>query len=170
MSCWRFLKFFRAAILKSTGGQQLLYCVFYYTRLIRKTLMIIHNSNDIWKKRFHNETMIFLLISILSYNVNKPQNDSFQIIGYEKTDEWYDDWQQVTANDNDWYTEWERMTGSDSEWHQVVQRVTTSGTMCNNDWQQVTTSEKELQRTTRSHSKWYWVVISAKPPFLRIRE
>ena len=76
----------------------------------------------------------------------------------------------MSANDNDWYTEWERMTASDSEWQQVVQRVTASGTICDNDWQQLTTSDKELKRTTRSHSKWYWVVISAKPPFLRIRE
>ena len=46
----------------------------------------------------------FLLnFSVLSYNVNKSQEDSFQLNGYKKTDEWYIDWQRMTANDNDWY-------------------------------------------------------------------
>ena len=39
-------------------------------------------------------------------------------IVYKKTDEWYNEWQQVTTNDNEWYNEW--------------QQVTTSGTMNEN--------------------------------------
>ena len=37
---------------------------------------------------------------------------------YKKTDKWYNEWQQVTKNDNEWYNK--------------LQQVTTSGTMNEN--------------------------------------
>ena len=46
------------------------------------------------------------------------------------------EWQRVTANDNEWYNEWQR----------VVQRVTTN----DNEWQRVTTNDYEWQRVTKS--------------------
>ena len=43
------------------------------------------------------------------------------MIVYKKTDEWYIDWQQMTASDNEWYNELQRMTtrgaASDKEWY-----------------------------------------------------
>ena len=64
--------------------------------------------------------------------------------------------------------EWQRMTANDNEWQGTVQRVTTSGTTSDNEWQQVatndskwqrvvhrvTTSDKEWQRMAMSDSEW----------------
>ena len=76
------------------------------------------------------------------------------------------EWQRVTANDNEWYNEWQwvkttgatsgnrwqRMTKSDSEWQQMTtndnewQRMKTSGTMNENEWKRISASKKE----------WFW--------------
>ena len=33
-------------------------------------------------------------------------------IVYKKTDEWYNEWQQVTTNENEWYNKWQQVTTS----------------------------------------------------------
>ena len=33
------------------------------------------------------------------------------------------EWQRMTASDNEWYNEWQQVTASDNEWQRVVQRV-----------------------------------------------
>ena len=53
------------------------------------------------------------------------------------------EWQRVTANDNEWYNEWQRMTMSDNEWYNEWQRVTASDTVSDNTWQQMAMSESE---------------------------
>ena len=50
------------------------------------------------------------------------------------------EWQRVTANDNEWYNEWQQMTMSDNEWY--------------NEWQRV------IQWVTTRDNKWQWVRVS----------
>ena len=58
------------------------------------------------------------------------------------------EWQWVTANDNEWYNKRQRVTTNDNEWYDnewqgVVQQVATSGTASDNEWQRVTTYDNE---------------------------
>ena len=128
-----------------------------------------------WRLR-NNPIVLFTLLRII----------------YKKTDEWYIEWvqqvqqvQQVTTCDNEWYNEWQRMTANDNEWQRVTtsdatsenewynkwQRVTTSGkrmTTNGNEWQRMTTSgttsnkewQRAMQRVTTSDIKWQWVTVS----------
>ena len=64
---------------------------------------------------------------------------------------WYNEWQRMTANDNEWYTT------NDNEWYNEWQRITADGS----EWQRMTTSDKndnEWQGMTRSgktnENKW----------------
>ena len=72
----------------------------------------------------------------------------YRLIVSKKTDEWYIEWQRVTASG----------TTSDNEWQRVVQRVTTSGKTSYNEWQRVTTSHNEWQRVAKSDKEWQRVV------------
>ena len=54
------------------------------------------------------------------------------MIVYKKTDEWYIEWQRMTASDNKW------------------QRVTTS----ENEWQRVRASDNEWKRETKNYNEW----------------
>ena len=60
---------------------------------------------------------------------------------------------RVTTSEN----EWQRMTASDNEWYSEWQRVTTSGTTSDNEWQRVTKSENQWQRVTTNGNEWQQV-------------
>ena len=77
-----------------------------------------------WVNPSRAPRLIYLLTACNNYNTWT------KMIVYKKTDEWY--------------TEWQRITASDNEWQQVIQRMTTSSTTS------FTTSDNEWQRMTMS--------------------
>ena len=88
----------------------------------------------------------FFWTFVIYKNINTEGNTrhSIVVIVYKKTDEWYIEWQRVTASG----------TTSDNKWQRVVQRVTTSGTANDNEW----------------YNEWQRVAILANFSFFQIRE
>ena len=66
---------------------------------------------------------------------------------------------------DEWYKEWQRMTASDNKWQQVVQRMIASGAINDNEWQGVITNDKEPQRmttVTKNDIEGQWMTASDK--------
>ena len=91
------------------------------------------------------------------------------LIVYKKTDEWYIEWQRITASDNVWYNEWQRMTTSgtisDNEWCNEWQRVTISANFFFQIREEPTTKDpkENFKHWKGPLKKAYWIKSRNKP-------
>ena len=117
--------------------------------LPHETLKRKHYFNVISTKPILFFIIVLAVFTPSLHNIYVIINDQvFQIV-HKKIDEWYNEWQRMTASENVSYNEWQRMTTSDNEWYNEWQRMTTSDNEWYNEWQRMETSG------TANDNEWY---------------
>ena len=102
--------------------------------LPHETLKRKHYFNVISTKPILFFIIVLAVFTPSLHNIYVIINDQvFQIV-HKKIDEWYNEWQRMTASENVSYNEWQRMTTSDNEWYNEWQRMTTSDNEWYNEW------------------------------------